>query len=372
MTGNTVSRSYVLEAPGKAEIKEFPLPELGDGELLVQVEAAGIDGADALMFGGGIKLPEYPVIMGDELVGRIVDAGTGALSQHGVELGDRVTVEACWPCGVCDFCTNGNYYMHEPLGELQYGWIRCDSPPHLWGSFSEYVFVPRQARVHRVPEDLPVSIAIFAISNLANGIRWGSERLPPLIGRTVIVIGPGPQGIACALAARESGARDVIVCGLTADGYALDLALRLGATATVDVEREDVESVVREVTGGSLADAAVCCAPGSRAASSALALTKPRGHVNLIGFPSGDIDASGLMFGELTVTGSRGHPFTVTRALDLAQEIHKSGRYDLTQVVSHRLPLDRIEEGFAVLRRPGEERLKVVVSPSQPNPPKGT
>lgn len=111
----TTARGAVYTAPETIEIREFPLPEVGAEDMLVEVQLAGVDGSDIHMLRG--ELPEFndlaPVIMGDEIVGEIAKIGDEAAAQRGLAVGDRVIVEAKWPCHDCDACRSGQYYACE-------------------------------------------------------------------------------------------------------------------------------------------------------------------------------------------------------------------------------------------------------------------
>ena len=110
-------------------------------------------------------------------------------------------------------------------------------PPGLWGGYSEYVYLDPQALIHRIADHVPTECAPFYVP-LSNGIRWTHLEGGIGIGDTVVILGPGGQGLACVIAAREAGAGKIIITGRARDANRLALAREFGAHHTIDVDAE--------------------------------------------------------------------------------------------------------------------------------------
>src|SRR2546425_6768743 len=134
------SRAIVQTAPRTLELRDLPLPEIGPDDALLQIEACGICGSDYEQYEGALPV-RYPAIPGHEPVGRIAEVGDDAATRWGVNVGDRVCVEALAPCGNCEPCLSGklNLCSGRRGGIASYGFVSVDDPPGLWGGYSEYL-----------------------------------------------------------------------------------------------------------------------------------------------------------------------------------------------------------------------------------------
>ena len=194
----------------------------------------------------------FPLILGPRILGHIAEIGETAAAHWGVKQNDRVVVEQLFGCGHCSMCLIGEYrFCEEHRG---YGYMRIDSPPYLWGGYGRYMYLAPNSRVHRISEDVPAAAAAMTCANIGNGIRWVRTKGGVTIGDSVVVLGPGGQGLAAVLAAHHAGAAQVIAVGITRDEHRFELARLFGATHTVDLQKEDPIQRVRELTDGKMAD----------------------------------------------------------------------------------------------------------------------
>src|SRR6201996_7767308 len=165
----------VRTGPGRTESREFPMPDIpGDGAGL-RVEGAGICGTDVKMYAQPPHLD--PVIMVHENIGDIDRAGPAFPERHGVREGDRVFVEHYVGCMKCEWCRIGEY-RHCELTDWRtnpdarrYGYTTSDNPYHLWGGFAQYLYLPWNAVLHKVPDSVTAELAGIA-TPLSNGIEW--------------------------------------------------------------------------------------------------------------------------------------------------------------------------------------------------------
>jgi alcohol dehydrogenase len=357
----------VLEAPGKMSMWEFDLPRIGPEDGLLKVEMAGVCGSDPGMYRGkATRGPRpYPIIMGHEIVGRIEEMGDVAAMKHGVTVGDRVIIEYAFGCGRCYPCATGSYNQCESF--LTYGsMISCKEPPHLWGAYGEYLYIDPRAMVHKISDTLPPEAAILICAVLGNAIRWLRMIGGVSIGSTVAIEGPGQQGLAGVIVARESGAQNIIVTGLAKDRRRFDLARQFGATHCIDVERDDPVEAVREATAGKMAHVVMDVTGRPEGAVKALDLVGRGGTVMLPGLYGGDREIPLVMdkvvFKEVRVQGVYSHTIqSVIPAIALAE----SRKYPIEEMVTHRFPLEDAERAVRLVGGDieGEEAIKVVIVP---------
>jgi alcohol dehydrogenase len=361
------SRAMVLEAPERMVLKEFPIPKIGSEQGLLKVEMVGVCGSDVGMYRGkATRAPRpYPIIMGHEIFGTIVRVGREASKKWNIQRGDRAIVEYAFGCGDCFYCKEGDYIHCEKM--LTYGsMISCKDPPHLWGAYSEYLYLPWRAMVHKVSQDLLPEVGVLICAVLGNAIRWLQKIGGVKRGDTVAIVGPGQQGLAGVIIAREAGAERVIVTGMTRDQNRFEMAKTFGADETIDVEKEDPVEKVREITGGKMADLVMDVSGSPKGAISAIELVKKKGIVILPGLYGMDqaipLVLDKIVYKEVKVQGVFSHDFrSVLPAIRLAE----TGRYPLEKMVTHRFPLEEAEKALRVAggEVESEDPIKVVIVP---------
>jgi alcohol dehydrogenase len=221
--------------------------------------------------------------------------------------------------------------------------------------------------VHKISEALPGEVAVLVCAVLGNGVRWLRTVGGVTIGDTAVVVGPGPQGLAATVAAKESGARHIVVVGLAGDEARLAMAERLGATHTVAADRDDPHTLVSDLTDGAMAD--VVIAVTTTAASPPLALDLVGNAGTLVLGGGANQKPSSLMTDritaeEITIRGVNTHD---SPAVKQALSIAESGRYPLEEIVSHRFPLEEAQRAILTLAGeiPADGLIKVVMYPGE-------
>ena len=362
-------RAAVKTGASATEIREYPRPPITTDSGILRVESCGVGGSDPELY----RRPEHaPIIMGHEIVGIIDEVGDLASARWGVKPGDRVAVHEYLPCWHCEWCLQGDFRLcdevdffnvKDRLNTPRFGMCNVGIAPHLWGGNAEYLHMPLNSVVHKVPRSLDPRLATLAIP-FGNGVQWTCLDGGVAPGKTILVIGPGQQGLGCVLAAKAGGATTVILGGFTRDRRRLDLALRLGADHVVDAEQEDLEKCVAHLTGGRGVDVVVDTTgdPTGSVAAQAVAVAAKGAYLSLNGLrqsvPIGEIKKR-----YLTVRAPRGHSY---RAVELALRHIASGRYPLDEVCSHDFGLDQVDTAIqATAGKLVEGAIHVTVSPGK-------
>jgi len=322
---------YALE-PLAVELRDVPVPEIGDDDVLLRVGAVSVCGSDVHQCYNTHSWPvNLPVILGHEFAGTVAKTGRAV---KGFRDGDRgVSETAAVVCGECMLCRTGRYNLCPTRKGFGYG---------INGAMASFVKVPARC-LHNIPDTLPFELACLAEPHsVAYNAMCVNSTIRP--GDMVVVLGPGPIGLLCARMAALAGADPLIVVGLPADAPRLETAKRLGATRVVNAAEERVEDVVRSYSplGADL----VCEASGaSRPLDLALALTRPDGQVTKVGWSPDlvPININPLVQKNLRLQGSFSHTFpTWERVIHLLDR-----RLTLPQeIVGLTSPLDGWREAF--------------------------
>ncbi|MDR7481121.1 MAG: zinc-binding dehydrogenase [Armatimonadota bacterium] len=346
-------RAAVTPAPGVTELRTFPAPAVGPDDGVLAVEACGLCGTDWEFYIRRRGAHLGPLILGHEIVGRVVAVGARAAARWRVAAGDRVAVEEFLPCGHCQFCFTGRPALCDATDSrserpfLRYGATSVDVPPALWGGFSELLYLHPRALVHRVPPDLPADLATLFVP-VSNGIRWVLKEGQMPRGGVAVVIGPGAHGLGCVVAARDGGAACVVAVGRTR-GARLQAAEALGAVAVEAATTDPVEAV-REITGGAMADVVVDLAPdAAETTAAAVRMARTGGTVILAAAKhgrAGDFPHDLVVRHVLTVKGVRGRDFA---SAEEALRIIASRRYPLERLRTHAFALAEADQALRVL-----------------------
>ena len=344
-------RAATLVEPMRFEVREHDAPDLTPDAGLLKIERCGVCGSDVHAWQSmrrGVR------IMGHENLGFVAQLGRKAAARWGVKEGDRVALEEYIPCGVCAVCRSGEYRFcpQTDIGRagdvLWYGSTPAAIEPALWGGYSQHMYLHPGSILHEVPAHVPAAEAAFFLP-LSNGFEWvcGYGQMKP--GAVVVVQGPGQQGLACVLAAKEAGASKIIVSGLSRDEARLAVASQLGADLTVDVENESLVDRVLIVTGGHGADVTVNVSGADGTVAESIAFAARNGIIVLGGPGEQLISTEGTGRKNLTVKWAHGHSY---RSVELAVQSIASGRYPIGLVTTHHFALS--EAALAIQSVAGE------------------
>ncbi len=343
------SFAMVQTAPRKLEPRDIPMPQISDDDGLMRIDACGICGSDYEQFEGVLRTP-MPVVPGHEPLGTVVEIGDKAARRWGVDVGDRIAVETMLSCRHCDPCLAGSYHLCD--SRRIYSYIPLADEPGLWGSYSQYMYLDPNAVVHKVDPSLAPETAVM-FNPLGAGFRWAVEIPKTSPGDTVVIMGPGQRGLASVLACREAGADKIIVTGLEADARKMEIALEFGADATIDVQNENPQQRVRELTNGRGADVVLDVSSyATEPIVQAVDFARMGGTIVLAGVkgfkPVPDFISDKVVMKELTIKGA----FGVTRSgYASAIRLLEKRKYPVEKMHTHDFKLDQAELAIKTLAR---------------------
>lgn len=341
-------RVAVYYANDDVRLEEKPKPVIGDGEILIRVEASGICGTDCLEW---YRIHRVPLVLGHEIAGVIVETGRSVIRY---KAGDRISVSHHVPCGECRFCKDGHETVCDTLRKTSF------DP----GGFSEFVRVPKinvDKGVYALPKNVSFEEATF-IEPLACVLR--AQRLANFRkGRSVLVIGSGISGLLHIQLARINGASRVFATDIAE--FRLKIACKFGADYALAAGEYNPEWL-KGVNGGFLADFVIIAAGANSAFEQGLRSVERGGTVIIFSaagkgaalpVPINDI----FWRNEVTIMSSyAGSPKDHIEALEKIA----SKKINVYDMITHRLPLGRTGEGFRLVSE-AKDSIKVIVEPQK-------
>ena len=321
------------KTPHSVELRELPVPVIGEEDVLFKVEAVGICGSDLHQYAGKQSWPvNYPVVLGHEFAGYVAQAGTRVT---GFKEGDRVVSEtaAVLPSDSA-FIRQGLYNLEPKRLGFGYG---------VDGAMAPYVRVPARC-LHQVPPALSLEKAsLTEPCCVAYNAVCVHSRIRP--GDTVAVIGPGPIGLLCAMMAKLSGAGHLGVIGIPADAKRLAVARHIGADTTLGAHGEDIPAWVKNFGDGYGFDVVIDAAGVSASLKLALDLVRPAGHITKVGWGPQPLDFSldPLVQKAATLQGSFSHNWPIWEKVI---SLLASGKIDLDPILNRVSPLHEWHEAF--------------------------
>ena len=326
-------------------LKEIPVPEIGPDEVLVQMHACGICGSDVLEW---YRVKKAPLVLGHEMTGQIAEVGKN-IKRY--KVGDRVFVSHHVPCNTCHYCLNGHYTVCDTLRNTNF------DP----GGFAQFIRMP-EINVDRglflLPDEISYEEGTF-IEPLACVLRGQkSAHLKP--GQTVFIIGGGIAGLLHLKLARALGASSVVVTDI--HEKRLVFAQRFGAKAAFLADDTAPEHL-KEANNGRLADVVIVAAGAGEAIHMAWK-TIDRGGTVLIFAPTEpgidiDLPLYDIWHDGITITTCYGgSPADISEAIKLI----RSKNITVKDMITHRFPLARAEEGFSLVEK-AQDSIKVIIEP---------
>jgi threonine dehydrogenase-like Zn-dependent dehydrogenase len=338
-------KAAVVERPNVIAIKQVPVPEIADNEVLIRVKYTGICGTDWSIYTGKYSSENLPLIAGHEFSGTIAQAGK---KTKGLKEGDRVTADINMACGTCYYCRHGQKLMCRDFRQLGI---------HIDGTYAEYVKAPYD-QVHVLPDSLTFLSGAFI--EPVSCVIHSSKAAKVTHGSSVAIIGSG-LGVLHGLLARLRGAAPVIVIGDNAKRLAI--AKEFGVDVTINIkDGKDPVAEVKRLTGGRGADFVVEAVGTPATYEQAFRMVRPGGTIAAFGICAGDdtikVKPYDLVLGEMTVVGSCagvGQDWPDAIALLANGHIKPESMYSMI------VPLEELESALKELRS-NPDLIKVFVS----------
>ena len=330
----------VLRGPRDLGLGEVDTPKPGPGEVLVRLQSSGICGTDLKIYEGAIST-RYPLIMGHEMSGEVVEGGDGELRN-----GERVVVDPALYCGACFHCRAGQTNLC-PNGVL----LGRDAN----GSFADYVAVPR-SQVFRLPDSVDRTSA--PLIQVITVCRHAHRLIGIFPGQSVVVLGLGVTGQVHVQLAKAWGADPVI--GITRSAWKRRLSEDLGADITLSSGTACV-SGVQEATGGLGADVVIECTGKIPVIADAISMVRPGGTLVLFGISTateGKLPFYQLYFKELKIVNPRA---AKSEDFPASIDLVARGAVKLNPLVSHVLPLAEAREAITMLESGDDQRMKIIL-----------
>ena len=376
MIKNRFVKSVVLEAKGKLSLKSFPYPELKKNCAIIRMEHSGICGTDKHSFEGffhqkgGRPIP-LPVIQGHENVGVIEEINGELLDHDGniLKIGDRVVPAPNISCGKCFACRNNRPYYYCDC-KLDYGNnIGAGEPPHIFGGWSEYLYILPGSHLFKYPDTLDPKFGTFIEPLSVTGCldkarQWSSEWEPFRSGDTVVILGTGPIGLFHLIKANLMGAGKII--SIDPYKYRTSLAQDFGATETVTSDdREEIKDNIKKLTNNVGADLVVDCSGVSEGLTIALELIREGGMVLEVGIFSNSHDISinphsHILEKSARVIGIGGDD--ISQYYPSIKLLERNiDKLPWKKIISHEFNIDNVHEAMDVAM--SDQSMKVLLNP---------
>ena len=351
------------------ELARARIDRLEAGDVLVRIMASGLCHTDLEVIEGSLPYP-MPIILGHEGAGVVEALGAGV---EGLKVGDHVVCSWNPHCGHCFYCERDQpilcepFTRHQPQGHLLDGRSRlsCAAAPlhhfSVVSSHAQYAVVPSSGAI-RVPREIPFDRACLIGCGVMTGVGAATRVAPVQPGASVAVIGCGAVGLNAIQGARLAGAGTIIAIDRAQARQ--DLARTFGADSTTGAPTDDVIAVIKEATDGRGADYVFEAAGNAEGFRLGSEIVRPGGHLVFLGKVNVGQDVSfrwGALMGEKKITRSSYGGARPQRDFPWLARCYLEGRLKLDELITARLPLSRINEGFAAMRR--GEGIRTVVLP---------
>jgi len=342
-------RAIVYDGVANITLRDAPQPKVSEGSVIVKVHSCAICGTDVKAFNIGIASIKPPVILGHELVGTIVEAGSMV---KGYSTGDRVSLATTLPCGKCRMCGKELFNLcldKEPVGT------------YLDGAFAEYLEIPARGIEHgnlvKVPEGISDRDACLCepLGCVINSQNIANVGFPD----TVVVIGAGPLGILQAETAKARGCIKTVLVQRSQKRY--ERATQFKIDHVICSEQTNPVEAVMEITDGVGADVVINAAPSREAADLAFKLVSKAGRVSLFASipkdnPTLSIDINRIHYEQIEVYGAS--DLKASHAVQ-ALKLLLSGQISTDLLITHTRPLKKFFHGIELINK--REALKVVM-----------
>ncbi|MFC1939368.1 zinc-binding dehydrogenase [Chloroflexota bacterium] len=348
------------------EITEYTLPELAPGEILVRVLLANICGSDVHIWRGDVPWRTFPTILGHEMAAKVHQLGPGVSTDsmgQPLAVGDRVVYQYFYPCGRCWTCISGNRAAC-PNRHARWMATPSDQHPHFIGAYAQYYHLDAGQAVFKVPEEL-TDEEIAPLNCALSQVIYGLHQTRITYGDSVVIQGAGGLGIYATAVAREMGATSIIVIDKIKER--LKLAQDFGADHIINMEEyptpRDRTGKIRELTGGRFADVVVELTGVPEAIPEGLSMARVGGTYLIMGNisrgTSVEIDPFTIVSFSRKILGVTTYDsWVMPRALQFL--VKNRSKYPFHQILSHKFPLEEINQAFEQASKGNVTRAAIV------------
>lgn len=335
----------------ETELREVPVPTIGDEDLLIEVKAAGVCGSD-IAFDDGMheNLLRPPVILGHEFAGIVAQVGKNVKSW---QKGDRIVSDNTgYVCGKCHACGTANYLICPSRLGLGYG---------MDGGFASYVKIPGDVMrvfpntVMHIPEQMSFEEAAI-MDPASNAYKAVVQESFFLTGDFAAVFGVGPLGQFSIQALRASGAAKIIAVGMSDEPERFELAKKNGATDTIFADTENVAKKASDITKGEGVGLAVDCAGPAAVLKEAIKIVRNGGEIVKIGYDAKPLDFSldMILDKSISIKGHYGYNFISWKNV---MNLAVAGKMDLKANISHKMNISQFREAFDLVRNKKSQKI---------------
>jgi len=328
-------------------IEEMSIPEISDDELLVRVEASGICGSDVMEW---YRIKKAPLVLGHEISGVVVKTGKNVKD---FKNGDRVFVTHHVPCNKCEFCKRGQHTLCKTLHSTKF----------YPGGFAQYLRVPEinvRTGTFKLPDEISFDEGTFIepLACVVRGFRIAGFKSD----RSFLIIGSGIAGLLNIKMAKTLGAKKIFATDI--NDFRLRFAEKVGADVAINA-KDDVNEIIRQENNGELADYIILCAGVPSAVKQALNSVAPGGTILFFAPTEPGVDIPFPLFDLWNKQVSMfstyaGAPVDIVEAIDLL----KSKKINVTDMITHRFPMDKAPEGFRLVAEAANS-VKVIIYPQK-------
>ena len=324
-------------------LEEMLKPKIGPGEILLKMKASGICGSDLMEW---YRIKKAPLVLGHEVTGEVAEVGEGVKDY---KPGDRVFVAHHVPCNTCRYCLSGNHTACQTLHTTNF----------YPGGFAEYIRVPAlnvDRGIFLLPESVSFEEGTF-VEPLACVLR-GQRTVNIGPGQSVLILGSGISGLLHLLLAQSMGAGRIIMTDI--NEFRLNMAKELGADAVINA-KDDVIAALRQVNENRLADLVIVCAGSSAVFNQALQAVERAGTIlcfaptlpgETLNVPVNDFWRNQIKIIHSYGSGPRDNA--------MALELLKAKRVKVNRLITHRMKLGQIGEGFRIMAE-SKDSIKVII-----------
>jgi L-iditol 2-dehydrogenase len=333
---------------GNVDIQEVEEPRCGDNQVKLEIAYCGICGTDIHVLHDTFR--NYPpVILGHEFSGTVVEVGRKVAD---ASRGERVTGlgATAVTCGQCEYCLSGYFIFCSSRRGMGHG---------VNGAFTRYV-VLRPDQLYRIPENFSLDEAAMS-EPFAAVVQAVTEITNVRIGDTALISGPGPMGLLCLKLLVAEGIK-TIVAGAPGDGERLSAAMRIGASAVINIGEQNLKTAIQECTSGLGVDVAFECAGHPSSVRGCLEALRPMGRYTQVAICGKDIPfpIDLIFYKQLTMSGSVCYTAKTWKRM---MKIYAEGRIRLNDLISDKLPISDWRTAFRLCDE--KKAIKILMYPEK-------